>query len=153
MIKSNLPEILVRHSLIHKQMAFAYRKVSQAFNLPETALWLIYCLKDVGECTQSYLCERMSQPKQSINTALKKLEKEGYVTIQPNGTNRKTKYVQLTAKGEEFAHKTTDQIVEAEKIAFSYLSDEEVEMYLQLYERHAKALLLEMDKIINQENH
>lgn len=83
-----------------KENANIYRQMAKQMNLTDMAMWALYTLRvEPGEMTQSRMCEFLHEPKQTINSALKKMEADGLITLQ-SGSNRRTKTIQLTAAGE-----------------------------------------------------
>lgn len=83
-----------------KENANIYRQMAKQMNLTDMAMWALYTLRvEPGEMTQSRMCEFLHEPKQTINSALKKMEVDGLITLQ-SGSNRRTKTIQLTAAGE-----------------------------------------------------
>ena len=89
----------------------------------------------------------MSHPKQSIHTALKGLVNDGYVILESQERDRRSKHIHLTDKGISLAQNTADQIVQAENKAFSALTDEERKTFLYQFDRLTSALYGEMQKL------
>lgn len=72
--------------------------------------------------------------KQTINSALRKLEEEDVVFLE--AVDAKNKRVCLTPKGRELADRTAKRIIEMENDIFSSWTKEDVEKYLELLERY-----------------
>lgn len=95
-----------------KENANIYRQMAKRMNLTDMAMWALYTLRvEPGEMTQSRMCEFLHEPKQTINSALKKMEADGLITLQ-SGSNRRTKTIHLTAAGEALARETADRVAE-----------------------------------------
>lgn len=96
-----------------KENANIYRQMAKQMNLTDMAMWALYTLRvEPGEMTQSRMCEFLHEPKQTINSALKKMEADGLITLQ-SGSNRRTKTIHLTAAGEalaQFSEEEADQL-------------------------------------------
>ena len=73
-----------------------YHNYAVSVELSDTALWILYIALQGDGCTQSEICEMWSYPKQTVNTSLKNLERQGYITLLPLSGNRKSKQVTLT---------------------------------------------------------
>ena len=83
-----------------KENANIYRQMAKQMNMTDMAMWALYTLRvEPGEMTQRRMCEFLHEPKQTINSALKKMEADGLITLQ-SGSNRRTKTIHLTAAGE-----------------------------------------------------
>ena len=90
-----------------------YRAAARRFGLPECAFWILYTLRvERAPLTQSEICALQYQPKQTVHSALKRLEADGLLKLA-HGGNRKSKYVCLTEKGARLAERTVDCIAEA----------------------------------------
>ena len=65
-----------------KENANIYRQMAKRMNLTDMAMWALYTLRvEPGEMTQSRMCEFLHEPKQTINSALKKMEADGLITL------------------------------------------------------------------------
>ena len=54
--------------------------------------------------TQSEICSFLYQPKQTVNSSLKKLASEGYIQLSVSG--HRSKQILLTEKGRELTSQT-----------------------------------------------
>lgn len=123
------------------------RNVSSAVNLSETTFWILYFLRYDGVHTQKDLCDVSFQPRQTVNSSIKKLEAEGYITLSFAKANRKNKIVTLTEKGEKLACQTADKVLAAELKTFSLMNDDEIEQLLRLYNKYLTILEAEIENI------
>ena len=96
--------------------------------------------------TQSELCDMQYQPKQTVNSSLKKLEADGYLTLV-HKDNRRSKYIELTPLGKKLAANTAQQVIHIELDTFAAFSKEEQDTFLNLYERYADALKEKMQQL------
>ena len=74
--------------------------------------------------TQAEICEFLIEPKQTVHSALKKLEAEGYLA-RTSGADLRSKRVALTEKGEQFARAWIDRVLEAEAAALCAMPEAE----------------------------
>ena len=126
-----------------KENANIYRQMAKQMNLTDMAMWALYTLRvEPGEMTQSRMCEFLHEPKQTINSALKKMEADGLITLQ-SGSNRRTKTIHLTAAGEALARETADRVAETEQQALAQFSEEEANQLFSLM-RRLNALLTDI---------
>ena len=68
--------------------------------------------------------EFLIEPKQTVHSALKKLEAEGYLA-RTSGADLRSKRVALTEKGEQFARAWIDRVPEAEAAALCAMPEAE----------------------------
>ena len=121
-----------------KENANIYRQMAKQMNLTDMAMWALYTLRvEPGEMTQSRMSEFLHEPKQTINSALKKMEADGLITLQ-SGSNRRTKTIHLTAAGE-----TADRVAETEQQALAQFSEEEADQLFSLL-RRLNALMIDI---------
>lgn len=126
-----------------KENANIYRQMAKQMNLTDMAMWALYTLRvEPGEMTQSRMSEFLHEPKQTINSALKKMEADGLITLQ-SGSNRRTKTIQLTAAGEALARETADRVAETEQQALAQFSEEEADQLFSLL-RRLNALMIDI---------
>lgn len=112
----------------------AYHEMSLKLGLSDSAMRILYTICDNGECCLlQEICRRSGVSKQTINSAIRKLEKEGIVYLEPAGTRNKN--VCLTDKGKRLAERTAARMIEAENDIFASWKKEDVEKYLELTER------------------
>ena len=63
---------------IYNENTLLYHRLARACGLPDCAFWLLYTLRsEEAPLTQTQLSEQLSLPKQTVNSALKKLAEEG----------------------------------------------------------------------------
>ena len=92
-----------------------YRRVYAAFGLAPCATWVYYFLLAAKDgLAQHELVELMMFPKQTVNSAVAQLAKDGMVEFAAIGGTRRAKNVRLTATGRAFAERTVDHLLKAE---------------------------------------
>lgn len=131
---------LAEYNSMIKEHEDLYRQIARRFGLSECAFWILYSLREANaSLTQSELCYALSQPKQTINSALKKMEESGYIELL-SGQDRRRKQLQLTSKGELLAQETVDKVIILENQAFDTFSEEEQELFLRLLHKYTDNL-------------
>lgn len=121
-----------------------FRSAARRFDLPELSLWILYALREIPDCTQANLKSVLLHSKQSIQSALRRLEQEGLVDLMPDPRDRRSKIILLTQKGKSISTQTSDRIVAAEKRGFEKLSPGERTQFLDLFGRLCDAVRHEM---------
>lgn len=125
---------------IIKESDDIYRCAAKALGLPDCAFWILYTLRAETEpVTQRGICNTMYQPKQTVNSALKKLEQDGVIRLTEMA-DRRSKQVLLTDRGRSLAGQTVDRVIDAEQHALSCLTDQEQEAFLALFHKYTKLL-------------
>lgn len=140
-------EYLSRIAAQEKQFAALYRSVGAQFGLPDCTMWALYYLVSSEESlTQQDLIEKMMFPKQTINSAIMNLVKNGSVELQivPGTRNRKT--ILLTDTGRKLAENTVKRMYEAELRAAANMGEKKMERFSKLYSEFFAALQSEFEK-------
>lgn len=126
---------IFEYNSLLREMDDIYGEAVKGTGLSESAFWILYTLRadsaDGVELTQSHICRVMYQPKQTVNTALKKLEAQGLLSLSP-GSDRRAKYVRLTGQGVALAEQTVDRIIAGEEQAFAQMTAKEREELFRL---------------------
>lgn len=111
-----------------------YHEMALKFGQSDSVMNILYTICDYGEsCPLQEICRRSGISKQTINSALRKLEREGIVYSEQAGV--KGKNVCLTEKGKELAGDTAVRVIEAENGILASWPEEDVKKYLELTER------------------
>ena len=123
-----------------KNNASLYRSLASYYGLSESAFWILYVLRsNFALLTQRDLCDYLKQPKQSINTGLKKLMDMNYIELS-FADDKRIKYIVFTEEGKEFAEKTIDKVIEAERKALTGLSEDEKEILFSVFHKYTDLL-------------
>lgn len=111
-----------------------YHDLSFRLGMSDSVSKILYTICDAGvSCPLHLICQRTGLSKQTVNSALRKLEREGLVYLQAAGARSKT--VCLTQEGDRFCDGTARQILRMENQVLDAWSQEEVQQYLGLTER------------------
>ena len=98
--------------------------------------------------TQTQLSEQLSLPKQTVNSALKKLVEEGVLRLEAADGNLKNKRVCLTEAGEAFLRRTVDRVFGVESAAAARLTEEERSALVALSQKLLDAFRAETEAFL-----
>ena len=131
---------LTAYNDTYKEQDDLYRAAARRCGLSDCAFWALYALRDAGRpMTQSDVCSAVYQPKQTVHSALKKLEGEGFLRLA-EGRDRRSKHLVLTERGEALVRRTVDPVMAAETAAMGTLTETEQAQLLALQRRYNAAL-------------
>lgn len=131
---------LLEYNTIFKENDVIYRRMAAQFGLSDSAFWILYCLRESATpLTQKQLCESIYMSKQTINSALKSLERNGFITLA-TGKDRRSKFLVLTEAGQELAARTVDLVIEQEQLAIASMGQESMKQFLSLFRIYTDAL-------------
>lgn len=110
-------------------------------------LWVTnYPLATGNYVTQKLLAEKTYSTKQVVNATVKSWQKQGYVELRENASDKRHKLVVLTEKGREFASSVVEKLNRIEHDVVQVLTEEEQQTLTALTAKYNAALKLEMEK-------
>lgn len=142
-----LHDILIRYNRIFKDTDKIYHNFAKSYGLSDCAFWILYLLRETDtQYTQAEICNMLSLPRQTVNSALKNLQSEGYISLTPVENNKKSKILVLTEKGEVLAKNSADIVLKAEIKVLRQFSENELQLFLSLSEKYAVLLRKEYEE-------
>lgn len=140
--------VLAAFNRLHKKMNVLYHDYAKSVGLSDAVFWLLYSLyENGGPCTQKDLCSSWFYAPQTINSALKKLESQGLITLELAPKSQKNKQILFTETGKSLVQKKIAPLVRAEEQSFERLSEEERTDLLTITQKHIELLGAEIATI------
>lgn len=126
---------LKRYNYLLSETESAYHEAASRLGLPESSMIVLYAICNVGtSCPLRDICRNAGISKQTINSALRRLEADGIVYLE--NTDGRNKTVCLTEEGQKLAGRTAAKVIAIENDIFASWAKEDVERYLALTERY-----------------
>lgn len=142
-------EFIRRYNSLYKETTGIYHQLARHFGLSDTAFWILYTLREQGgSVSQSQLCGELFLSKQTVHSALKQLEGEGFIGLENAPNSRKNKLVQVTPRGEALLRQVADPVFAMEERAFFRLSSQQRQALLKLDEALLEALRRESNLLL-----
>ena len=148
---------LKRYNHLVNEIDGTYHEISLKLGLSDSAMIVLYTICNQGDhCLLADICRWSGLSKQTINSALRRLEQEGIVYLEP--LSPKNKNVCLTEAGKQLTQQTAGRLHEMENAVFASWPPEDVEKYIALTEAYLHALreqaaLLQLPKKQNTGQH
>lgn len=134
-----ISKTLRRHNYLFGETGMVYHEIYLKLGLSDSAASILYALLENGNhCLLRNICLFTGLNKQTVNSALRKLEAEDILYLEM--ADRKKKIVRLTEKGKELAERTAGRVLAAEDEIFASWPPEDVQKYLELTEAFMLAL-------------
>lgn len=112
-----------------------YSDIASRFNLSDSAFMVLYTIcNNGGKCLISDIKMESGLSKQTINSALRKLETEGVLYLELSGG--KNKMVYLTEAGQIFTENTVARVIKMENDILNSWSEQDRTLYLELTQRY-----------------
>ena len=116
-----------------------YHEAAVKMGISDSVQNILYVLCEKnGRCLQSEVSKLTGISRQTINSAIRNLEKDGMVYLE-QGKGRNT-ILCLTEKGEKFAEEKMYPLYEAENKIWNEWTPEEQQQYLVLTEKYRDGL-------------
>ena len=135
-----------RYNHLLDEISAVYHDISLKLNITDSEMIVLYAIHDCGDRRALNEIVRITGvPKQTIHSAVKKLESRGVVRLEK--TDGKHKEVCLTEEGIPLVQRTAESIVRAENEIFAGWDAQDVEKYLALTERFLNELRIKSREI------
>ena len=135
----DVSKAMQRCNYLFGEIEAVYHEIAWKLGLSDSAMSILYTICDHGEsCPLQIICRRSGLSKQTVNSALRKLEAEGILYLEPAGA--KNKNVCLTEAGLQLAGRTAKCVLQAENEIFISWPQEDMQKYLELTEHFLHSL-------------
>lgn len=126
-----------------------YDQLAKTLGITSSTMFVICTIYECpGECTQSFICNKLFYPKQTVNAILDVFEKQGYIIKVASHNDKRSKKIILTDEGQKYAFRLTSIIQRIEEEAFTNMHPD-VRRWLLMSEcEFFKQLSSSMDKFI-----
>ncbi len=115
-----------------------YHRAALQLGISDSAMLVLYTVYDYGEgCLLSNVYHLSGASKQTVNSAVRKLEREDILYLKPDGRGKR---IYLTQKGKRYAEQTAGRLYATECNALATWTDAEIDSYLFLMEKYAQSL-------------
>ena len=133
-VAGNVYEKIHAINYLTAEIDAAYHQASRKLGLSDSVSRVLYTICDTGEgCLLSDIYKKSGTSKQTVNSAIRQLEREGMLYLAPH--QGRSKRVMLTEQGRALMERTAARIYEAENLAFSTWQEAEIDGYIAAMER------------------
>lgn len=135
-MQEHISKDLKRFNYLITETDNVYHEAAARLGLSDSAMQILYAICDYDEgdsCPLREVVRRTGISKQTVNSAIRKMEREGILYLEQDGVRMKK--LCLTQKGKELAERTALRIIKAENNILDSWFREDVEKYLELTER------------------
>jgi len=127
------------YDILYKELDDLYRDIALRAGLSNAAFSVLYALWDLGDGSlQKDLCGRCYLSKQTVHSAVRKLEEQGFLRMEP-GRGRDV-HLHLTEAGRELIRRAVLPVTEAEDRAMAAMAPADRETFLRLTRQYVACL-------------
>lgn len=143
---NTLPQEMKRFHYLTAEIDAAYHEAALRLGLSDSAMLILYtvCEHD-GACPLSQITHLTGLCKQTVHSALRKLEQDGIIVLEQSSGRMKT--VCLTERGREAAEHTVCKLLRIENKICGAWEPWEWELYMELTQRYLAAFKEEMKEL------
>ena len=143
----NVSKELRRFNRLMGEINGTYHEASVKLGLSDSTVSVLYTLCSEGSpCALHEIVRQSGMSKQTINSSIRKLEREGHIILKP-GKGRQM-HIFLTETGMELAKERIFPVIEIENKVFDSMPEEESRellrlsrKYIEMLEENAKEIL------------
>ncbi len=134
---------------LYKELDELYHDIALKLGISDSALAVLYtvCVQGDG-CLQRDVCREAYISKQTVNSSVRRLEKDGFIYLEES-TGR-DKHICLTAMGKAFVEEKIRPILDVENGAFLEMTPEERTMFILLSRKYVKNFQRRVKKMLEE---
>lgn len=137
-METNLCSHMKRFNYLTQEIDKVYHEASFKLGISNSVMQILYALLSFGgSCAISDIVT-LGVSKQTVNSALRNLEKEGHILLEK--IDGKKKRVRLTDSGQRLAQRTSLKIIRIENEIFEQWPQEDLDNYMRLTALYCKML-------------
>lgn len=124
-----------------KELAYVYHIVAGRSGISDNEFWVWYALLVFeGELSQQDICDSWSLPKQTVNSIIGNLVKNGFVFLEAAPGFRNRKNIRLSERGRKYGESIVRRVYEAEHNTLRKMTDQERQDFIGLFEKYITLL-------------
>lgn len=130
----------------YREIAEIYHKISLKLGLSDSVFIIFYAIAELGDgCCQKDISAYYSISRQTINSSVKNLVKEGFIETKTQKDN--TVQLFLTKKGQKLAKEKIYPIIDMENNVFLKLTKDEQKEMVRLIKKYSDLLKEEVKNL------
>lgn len=139
-------EKLHRINYLGAEMDALYHQASLRLGVSDSVMRALYTVYDNGgTCLLSDIYKQSGISKQTVNSAIRKLESEEILYLEQE--NGRGKRVHLTEKGKDYVEKNVARLYAAECEVFASWTEEEIDSYICFMEKYNEMFRQQLEQM------
>lgn len=127
------------YNRLNKAISELYHDICVQIGISDSVFDIFYAIIALGDgCCQKDICNYAFTSKQTIHSAIHKLEKDGFISLK-SGKGREM-HIFLTPKGGDFIEKNIAPVIVMENKTCSQMNTEELDTLLLLTNQYLECL-------------
>jgi len=117
-----------------------YADWAKAHGVNYNVMAVLYTAYNNDKCSQKYICEQWSVPKQTVNTTCKDLTASGIIEQAQSTGDKREICISLTEKGKAFATPLVTELLEIENRILGSMGQEQITRFFDLLMTYAETV-------------
>lgn len=131
---------------LNKAISELYHDICVQIGISDSVFDIFYAISVLGDgCCQKDICNYAFTSKQTIHSAIHKLEHDGFITLK-SGKGREM-HIYLTPKGERFLEENIAPVIVMENKTCSQMNAKELDTLLLLMKKYFDCLRIQADEL------
>ena len=146
-MEENQGQELREFNRLYKKLEELYHSLSLRLGMSDSIFSSLYTICELADgCSQKEICEQLSASKQTINSAIRKLENQGILFMRKGEKGREL-HIHLTERGRCEVREKILPVMEAEDQAFIRMPEQDRAEFLRLSRIYVDAMIRETSSI------
>ena len=136
---------MIRFNNLNSEIFALYHEASVKLGLSDSAMQILYTVcSSENDCIISDVCRMAGICKQTVNSSLRNLEKNGILYLERLGGKKRV--IRLTEKGQQLTDRTARKLIEIENNICEKWSSDEKEQYIALTKKYLEMFREELNE-------
>lgn len=130
---------LKEFNLLSKEISDIYVELNRSLGISGSVFDILYTISNLGDgCLQKDICAMSFTSKQTINSAIRKMEQENLLYLTP-GKGREM-HIHLTPAGKKVMEEKIFPVIQIENQIFEEMSESERKEYIRLTRKYLQRM-------------
>lgn len=130
---------LKEFNLLSKEISDTYAELNRSLGISGSVFDILYTISNLGDgCLQKDICAMSFTSKQTINSAIRKMEQEKLLYLTP-GKGREM-HIHLTSAGKKIMEEKIYPVIQTENQIFEEMSESERKEYIRLTRKYLQRM-------------
>ncbi len=145
-MKKKICSKIHRINYLNAELNALYHHASLKLGLTDSVSLVLYTIYDNGgNCLLSDIYKQSGVSKQTVNSAIRNLEKKHIIYLEQH--SGRAKKVVLTDTGKEYVQKTVSRLFDAEAAAFDSWTEDEINAHIGFMEKYIDSFREQIEEL------
>ncbi len=145
-MKKKICSKIHRINYLNAELNALYHHASLKLGLTDSVSLVLYTIYDNGgNCLLSDIYKQSGVSKQTVNSAIRNLEKKHIIYLEQH--SGRAKKVVLTDTGKEYVQKTVSRLFDAEAAAFVSWTEDEINAHIGFMEKYIDSFREQIEEL------